>query len=81
MAVFQDFQRQGIGHKLIEDACKLAKENGATTMTVETLAPFESDENYLKTYHFYQSLGFLPLINLKPKDYTWNMVYMVKVLV
>jgi len=78
MAVLRDFQGQGIGHKLIEDACKHAKERGATTMTVETLAPFESDENYLKTYNFYQSVGFSPLLNLKPQGYEWNMVYMVK---
>lgn len=80
MAVLRDFQRQGVGHRLIEDACKFAKENGATMITVETLAPFESDENYLKTYQFYQSVGFLPLLNLKPQGYEWNMVYMVKTL-
>jgi hypothetical protein len=52
----------------------------ANTMTVETLAPQESDENYLKTYHFYEKTGFIPLLNLKPQDYEWNMVYMVKFL-
>lgn len=78
MGILRDFQGEGLGHQLIEKACKFAKENGARTMTVETLAPFESDENYLKTYNFYQSVGFLPLLNLKPKAYEWNMVYMVK---
>ncbi|HXH55385.1 MAG TPA: GNAT family N-acetyltransferase [Gammaproteobacteria bacterium] len=78
VGVFRDFQKQGIGHKLIEAAYKFSKENCATTLTVETLAPFESDENYLKTYHFYQSVGFLPLFNLKPQGYEWNMVYMIK---
>ena len=80
MAVLRHCQGQGIGHKLIEAACTLAKERGATTVTVETLAPFESDANYLKTYNFYQSVGFSPLLNLKPQDYEWNMVYMVKAL-
>lgn len=80
MGVLKKFQGQGIGHKLIEEACKFAKNNGALTMTVETLAPFEADENYLKTYNFYQSIGFLSLLNLKPKGYEWNMVYMVKLL-
>jgi GNAT superfamily N-acetyltransferase len=78
MAVLKDFHRQGIGHKLIQNAFNLAKERGASTITVETLSPLESDENYLKTYHFYQSVGFSPLLNLKPQGYAWNMVYMVK---
>lgn len=69
MGILRDFHSQGIGHKLIEASCNLAKENGATTMTVETLAPSESDENYLKTYNFYQSNGFVPLITLKPQGY------------
>lgn len=81
MGVLRDFQGQSIGHQLIEEACKLAKGSGARTMTVETLAPLEADENYLKTYNFYQSVGFAPLLNLKPKGYEWNMVYMVKLLV
>jgi GNAT superfamily N-acetyltransferase len=80
MAILRTYQGKGIGHKLIENSCKLAKESGATTITVETLAPFESDENYLKTYNFYQANGFLPLINLKPQGYEWNMVYMAKTL-
>ena|SRR3990167_7339170 len=69
MAILQDFHRKGIGRQLIEVACKFAKDNGATTITVETLAPIESDKNYIKTYNFYQSVGFVPLFNLKPQDY------------
>ena len=57
-------------------AIDYAKTQGAATMTVETLAPAESDENYLKTYRFYEQLGFKPLFNLKPANYEWNMVYM-----
>ena len=64
MALLRNYQGRGAGHKLIEHACKLARDKGATTMTVETLAPTEADENYLKTYHFYQSVGFSPLLNL-----------------
>jgi predicted acetyltransferase len=80
MAVFKDYQVKGVGGKLIEEACKLARKSNATTMTVETLAPDESDENCLKTYKFYQTLGFKPLIKLKPEGYEWNMVYMAKYL-
>ena len=80
MAVLRHHQGEGVGQKLIRAACNLAKENGATTMTVETLAPSESEENYINTYYFYRSVGFDPLFNLKPNGYEWNMVYMVKTL-
>ena len=78
MGILRDHQGQGIGHRLLEEACLYAKKQYANSIMVETLSPEESDENYLRTYHFYQSAGFKPLINLKPEGYEWNMVYMVK---
>ena len=76
MGVLRAFQGQKIGHSLIQEAVHYAKQQGAITMTVETLAPAESDANYLKTYSFYKNIGFNPLLNLKPTGYEWNMVYM-----
>lgn len=81
MAILQKFHGRGIGKKLIEAACVLAQEEGASSMTVETLAAECADANYLKTYKFYQANGFDPLFNLKPQGYEWDMVYMVRVLV
>ncbi|WBV72344.1 GNAT family N-acetyltransferase [Legionella pneumophila] len=78
VAVRRDFHRQGVGKQLIEAACHFAKTQGATTITVETLSPSESEENYLKTYLFYQSVGFNSLFDLKPAGYEWHMVYMMK---
>ncbi|WP_412755135.1 GNAT family N-acetyltransferase [Legionella pneumophila] len=78
MAVKRDYHRQGVGKQLIEAACHFAATQGAKTITVETLSPSESEENYLKTYRFYQSVGFNALFDLKPAEYEWNMVYMVK---
>ncbi|HAT8180109.1 TPA: GNAT family N-acetyltransferase [Legionella pneumophila] len=78
MAVRRDFHRQGVGKQLIEAACHFAKTQKAITITVETISPSESEGNYLKTYQFYQSVGFHSLFDLKPKGYEWNMVYMVK---
>jgi len=78
MAVLRDFHRQTIGEQLIDAACDFAKKHEANTMTVETLSPSEKEENYMKTYQFYQSTGFIPLFNLKPQEYEWDMVYMVK---
>lgn len=76
MGVLREFQGQGVGYSLIQEAIHYAKLQGAASMTVETLAPTESDDNYLKTYHFYKQIGFAPLLNLKPAGYEWNMVYM-----
>ena len=76
MGVLRQHHQQGYGHLLVQEAIRAAKISGAKTMTVETLAPAESDNNYLKTYHFYENIGFIPLFNLKPEGYTWNMVCM-----
>lgn len=78
MAVSQYWQGKGIGHRLLNAAVQYARIQGVFTMTVETLAPSESDENYLGTYQFYRKQGFSPLFNLKPADYLRNMVYMAK---
>lgn len=78
MGVLKHYQRQGIGKKLLFAAYNGAKKLGAKSMTVETVSPSESDENYLNTYKFYNNNGFQPLFNLMPKGYDWNMVYMVK---
>ena len=78
MGILRDYHRTGIGKILSYEAFKQAKNRGAKTISVETLSPKEADENYLKTYNFYRSLGFAPLFNLKPEGYEWNMVYMLK---
>jgi GNAT superfamily N-acetyltransferase len=78
MAVKPSFHRQGVGKQLIDAACHFAVTQDAKTITVETLSPSESEENYLKTYRFYQSVGFRALFDLKPAGYEWNMAYMMK---
>jgi GNAT superfamily N-acetyltransferase len=78
MGILRGYHRTGIGKLLSDEAFKQAKNRGAKTISVETLSPEETDENYLKTYQFYKSLGFAPLSNLKPQGYEWNMVYMLK---
>jgi GNAT superfamily N-acetyltransferase len=78
MAVLPEYHNQGIGRKLIEAACELAKDKQAKTITVETLSPKNADENYLKTYNLYLNQDFKPLFDLKPNNYEWKMVYMAK---
>lgn len=78
MGILREHQGKGMGHSLVDQVSEYAKTQGAQTMTVETLAPTGFDENYLKTYKFYESYGFRPLFNLKPEGYEWNMVYMIR---
>lgn len=80
IGVLKNFHRQGIGKQLVKEAFHQAKTAGARTISVKNLSPQEGDENYLKTYYFYKSLGFFPLFNLKPQGYDLSMVYIVKIL-
>jgi GNAT superfamily N-acetyltransferase len=78
MGVLKSHHEQGVGHLLMNEAVKYAQIHGALTMTVETLAPSCCDENYLKTYQFYEKEGFRPLFDRQPVGYEYPMVYMLK---
>jgi len=78
MGVKRAFQGQGTGSALIESAVACAQWKGLNTLTVETLSPVELDENYIKTWRFYEKCGFQPLFDLKPEGYQHRMVYMYK---
>ena len=80
MAVLSQYHRTGVGKALSTEAFRLAKINGAKTISVETLSLLKADSSYIKTYQFYKSLGFNPLFNLKPEGYKWDMVYMLKII-
>lgn len=77
MGVRHCFQRQGIGRSLVHAAIQYARQQGALTMTVETRMPSEMDDFGLKTYQFYEKLGFSPLLNHKSADDAGNRVCMV----
>jgi GNAT superfamily N-acetyltransferase len=70
------FHRCGFGYAMIKYALDYCKQKGFKTLTVETLSPSEKDENYMKTFKFYCKCGFLPLFDLKPNGYEYNMTYM-----
>lgn len=80
MGILKAHHHQGYGAQLIGIASQYAKQHRAKMITVETLSPKESDENYLKTFRFYESVGFIPMFDLKPDGYTWNMAYLCKTL-
>lgn len=78
MGINPGFHGQGAGTLLVQAASNYAKNHKVKYMIVETLAPFEADPNYLKTYQFYQKQEFVPLHNFKPAGYEFNMVCMLK---
>lgn len=76
MGILKQYQGKGLGQALIKVAVHFCKHKEAKLLTVETLSKQACDENYLKTYQFYENVGFQPLFDLKPEGYEWMMVYM-----
>lgn len=80
MAVAKTYHNNHIGKKLLAAAENYCLENGYSTLTVETVSPKQEDENYLKTYHFYEKNGFKPLFEIRTYDSENLMIYMHKML-
>lgn len=80
MAVKGDYHGKNIGSVLVKEAEKYCRDQGCHSMTVETLSPKNNDKNYLKTYHFYEKVGFDPLFELNTYGPDFLMVYMQKTL-
>ncbi len=58
LGVLPEFHRLGIGTDLISGLSQLCTAKGIALLTVETLDPSVGDPNYLKTFAFYEKLGF-----------------------
>jgi GNAT superfamily N-acetyltransferase len=80
MAVKRNYQGMNIGSLLVEKAENYCREKDYMTLTVETLSPKNEDENYLKTYQFYEKCGFNPLFELNTYGPEFLMVYLQKTL-
>ncbi len=78
LGILPDMQGIKIGTKLINYIENLVIKNGIKTLTVETVSLNEGDENYIKTYNFYQKSGFTELFTIKPSGCNYEMAYMVK---
>lgn len=78
MAVKREFHGKKIGTKLLNAAVIYCCEREFSSITVETLSNKQADVNYLKTYKFYESMGFNPLFDLQPYGTENKMVYMLK---
>jgi GNAT superfamily N-acetyltransferase len=80
MAVLREYQGCGIGTALIKSAEDYARERGCMSVTVETLSPKNADNNYLKTYEFYEKSGYKPLFKLNTYGPDFLMIYMQKII-
>lgn len=80
MAVLREYQGSGIGSSLIKCAEDYSKDRGCLSVTVETLSPKNADNNYLKTYSFYEKSGYQPLFELNTYGPEFLMLYMQKIL-
>jgi GNAT superfamily N-acetyltransferase len=78
MAVKKDHHGKKIGASLIDAAEIYCRNHGYTSLTVETLSPKENDKKYLKTYHFYEEIGFKPIFEMHTYGPDHLMVYMQK---
>lgn len=78
MAVKKDYHGRKIGIALMRAAEDYCHKRGCTSLTVETLSPKQNDTNYLKTYQFYEKLGFNPLFEMHTYDPENLMIYMQK---
>ncbi len=80
MAVAEDYHHKNIGKILLAFAENYCRERGCSTLTVETFNPKQHNENYLKTYLFYEKSGFKPLFQINAYDRENLMVCMQKTL-
>lgn len=78
LGVAPDRHRQGIGRQLFDAALAHARNQGCSTMTVETLGPSDPDEGYARTRKFYEAMGFKPLFELFPNGPVNPMLYMAR---
>lgn len=53
--------RNGVGHALVGEALKVARDRGKSYLTVKTQGPSREYEPYRRTRLFYEAVGFLPL--------------------
>jgi ribosomal protein S18 acetylase RimI-like enzyme len=60
LGVKRRFHREGIGHRLVQEAGSISRERGRRLLTVKTLAPLDPDPpHYAATRRFYDAAGFL----------------------
>lgn len=71
MGIKHLYHRLGIGKTLFGMVKAYAIQQGVTYLQVKTLDPAVKDKDYLKTYYFYEKMGFMP-VEVLPLWDEWN---------
>lgn len=61
MGIKQEYQRKGIGKKLLEEAELKLKEIGIKLLHLKTLGSSNDNKNYKATRKFYRSMGYIAM--------------------
>ena len=65
LGVLPHYHRMGIGHDMLGNVEYYLRNQGTKFLQVKTLGPSNDDVSYQKTRHFYHSMGFSPLEEIK----------------
>ena len=65
LAVRRDRHRQGIGRRLVEHVAGALRSEGIALLQVKTFGPSGDSPEYELTRAFYESIGFIPLEELR----------------
>jgi ribosomal protein S18 acetylase RimI-like enzyme len=68
IGVRPDFQRKGIGRRLVEAIEQELSRKGVKTLEVSTVAPTVNYEPYARTRRFYHGIGFRD-VRVEPKGF------------
>ena len=77
LGVSPNVHRRGVGRALLAHAAQEALRHGCTHQIVETLSPRVESPEYDITRRFYESVGFVPLVEFEPEPDDW-MLWMVR---
>lgn len=80
MAVKKKYQRVNVGTSLIQYAVEYCRGKNCISLSVETLSPKNENEDYLKTYRFYEKRQFKPLFELPTYGTDFLMIYLQKII-
>lgn len=80
IAVKKTYHHKNIATKLLYAAENYCLNHNYSMLTTEIVSPKQNDVNHIKTYRFYEKLGFKPLFELYTYSPDHLMVYMQKIL-
>jgi GNAT superfamily N-acetyltransferase len=59
MGIDPDYHRHGVGRALVDVVCRTLRDENRKLLFAYSLHPDDPNENYRRTRHFYESVGFV----------------------